>query len=60
MPRPLTTSEAARRLRVTRVTIRRRLEFLGITFEGAMTEAQYRRLKDSFAEAPVLPRGSLR
>lgn len=60
MPRPLTISEVARRLRKTRLTVRRRIRHLGLRFEVAMTEDQYRELRDSFATYPALPRGTLR
>lgn len=60
MPRPLTISEVHRRLKKDRVTIRRRIEYLGIDFEIAMTEAQFETLKASFQSTPRLPRGSSR
>lgn len=60
MPRPLTISEVARRLGRDRVTVRRRIGFLGIWFEGAMTEAQFKRLEASFNETPRLPRERVR
>ena len=58
MPRPLTISEAARRLKRTRVTVRRRVRELGMVFEVAMTATQYRRLERSFYEHPTLPRNT--
>ena len=60
MPRPLTVSEVARRLKRDRVTVLRRIGYLKLAFEGAMTEAQFKRLQDSFAAFPALPWGSLR
>lgn len=60
MPRPLTITEVGRRLDRDRVTVRRRIKALGIVFEIAMTDAQFNRLKQSFAETPTLPRGKAR
>lgn len=59
MPRPLTISEVARRLRRDRVTVRRRIGVLGLNFDIAMSTAQFRRLELSFTEQPTLPKGSL-
>jgi DNA-directed RNA polymerase specialized sigma54-like protein len=60
MPKPLTISEAARRLGHHRATVKRRLTAMGLTFDTAMTPAQFQRLKESFSTAPRLPRKGLR
>jgi len=60
MPKPLTISEAARRLGHHRATVRRRLKTMGLTFDTAMTPAQFRRLEESFTASPRLPRKGVR
>jgi DNA-directed RNA polymerase specialized sigma54-like protein len=60
MPKPLTISEAARRLGHHRATVRRRLDAIGLTFDTAMSPAQFQRLKESFSASPRLPRGGVR
>ncbi len=57
MPVPLTISEAGRKLKRHRATVRRRIDALGLRVNGALSPAQFRALERSFADTPVLPPG---